>query len=436
MTKPICVVQAPFCTRSGYGDMARDIIWQLIDLDLFDLKLISTPWGATPMNALDATSMRDTQIIQKMVAPPINLPRKPEVFIQITVPNEFQPVGQYNIGITAGIETTMCSHPWIEGCNRMDLILAISNHSVNVIKNTLIQQKDNNQVIINELKLRKPIEVLHNSVHTDIFKPIPSNEILQSVDDGLLPIKEKFCFLFVGHWLKGGIGEDRKNVGLLIKTFCETFSPMISSKRPALILKTSGADFSILDREDILNKIRGIKNSIGPNCPNVYLLHGDMTREELNHLYNHPKIKVHITFTKGEGFGRPLLEATMSEKPVLASGWSGHLDFLNTEYALLLGGDIKQVERGAVWDNVIIPESGWFNVDTTFASKAMLNVYKFYDKYLPNCAKLAEDNRTKFAYPVITNKLKDILERNLPKFNIPETPTEVPLVLPTLKKLT
>ena len=65
--------------------------------------------------------------------------------------------------------------------------------------------------------------------------------------------------------------------------------------------------------------------------PNVYLLHGDLTDKELNSLYNHNKVKVHITFTKGEGFGRPLLEASLTGKPIIAPGWSGHMDFLNSE---------------------------------------------------------------------------------------------------------
>jgi hypothetical protein len=50
----------------------------------------------------------------------------------------------------------------------------------------------------------------------------------------------------------------------------------------------------------------------------------------------------------------PLLEATQSGKPIIASGWSGHLDFLNPEEAVLVGGELKQVEPGAVWEGVIL----------------------------------------------------------------------------------
>ena len=125
MNKPICVIQSPLATRSGYGDFARDVAWHIIDLDLYDVKLISTPWGACPMNALDGTNAKDGELIKRVVVPPIQLPRQPELYIQITIPNEFQPMGKFNIGITAGIETNMCSKDCIDVCNLMDTVWGI-----------------------------------------------------------------------------------------------------------------------------------------------------------------------------------------------------------------------------------------------------------------------------------------------------------------------
>ena len=436
MNKPICVIQSPLATRSGYGDFARDVAWHIIDLDLYDVKLISTPWGACPMNALDGTNAKDGELIKRVVVPPIQLPRQPELYIQITIPNEFQPMGKFNIGITAGIETNMCSKDWIDGCNRMDTVWGISEHAVRVLKDTVVREQNNQTgAVIREIKVEKPLEVLHNCVHTDVFKKIDGLELEKSIDDELSSIKEKFCFLFVGHWLKGGMGEDRKNIALLVKLFCETFQDVVSQTRPALILKTSGADFSILDREEQLNKIRSIQAVIGPNCPSVYLVHGDLALDEMNSLYNHPRVKVHISFTKGEGFGRPLLEASMSEKPIIASGWSGHLDFLNPTDAILLAGELRQVEGGAVWDNIIIKESSWFNVDPIFAQKAMKLIVKDYDRFLPGARKLAKANAEQFSYDTIKNKTKELLEKYVPQFEIPQEAIELPLILPKLRKL-
>jgi glycosyltransferase involved in cell wall biosynthesis len=431
MSKPLCLIQAPYATRSGYGDMARDIIRHVIELDQYDVHLISMPWGNCPMNALSAANTKDTPLISRMMKPPYQLPRKPELFIQISVPNEFQPIGQYNIGITAGIETTLCSAEWMEGLNRMNVNFTISEHSKRVFESTIIEHR-NPQTGQTErtVKLEKPVEVLHNCIDTNIFKRIDAKEIPETIKSQLDTIPEEFNFLFVGHWLQGDIGADRKNVGLLVKTFCETFKTKPTSKRPALILKTSGATFSVIDQLQIRSKITMIRDMIGAGCPNVYLLHGELTEEEMNGLYNHPKIKAHVTFTKGEGFGRPLLEATQSNKPILASGWSGHIDFLNADDAVLLAGSLGKVEASAVWQGVIVPEAQWFNVDVENASRAFQYVFKNHGKLTDGAYRLAKKNRDAFAYDVIKAKTKELLDKYVPQFAVP-----VPIKLPALKKV-
>ena len=57
--------------------------------------------------------------------------------MQITIPSEFQPIGKYNIGVTAGIETTVAPGDWIEGINRMNLTLTSSEHSKKVFLDTV-----------------------------------------------------------------------------------------------------------------------------------------------------------------------------------------------------------------------------------------------------------------------------------------------------------
>jgi glycosyltransferase involved in cell wall biosynthesis len=409
--------------------MSRDICRHIIDLDLYDVKLVSMGWGGTPMNALDAVV--DVELIKRIVMPPVQLPRAPELFIQISVPNEFAPVGKYNIGITAGIETTAISKPWIDGCNRMNVIWTISEHSKSVIEHTVMEERDQHNNLTASHKVTVPIDVLHNCIHTDIIKKISAAEVPATVRDVMLSIKEKFCFLFVGHWLKGNLGEDRKNVGLLTNLFCQAFKNIPASNKPALILKTSGAGFSILDREECLAKIKAIKDQLGPNCPNIYLLHGEFTDEEMNGLYNHPKVKVHVSLTKGEGFGRPLLEATQSEKPVIASGWSGQLDFLEKDLCILLPGELKKVDASAVWPDVIIEQSAWFNVDANAAGNAMLFAYKRYDTLLVHAKQLAISARNKFSYDVIKTRTKTLLDQYVPKMAIQSN-----IKLPSLKKIT
>ena len=427
--KPLCVVRAPCATRSGYGDMSRDIIRHLIEYDKFDVKVHSVNWGDTPMNALNENDPKDKMILDRIIRSNIN--KQPELFISITVPNEFEPIGKYNIGITAGIETTAVSPQWLEGCNRMNAIFTISEHSKNVFVNSKYGYQ-NPQGQQGTMELLKPIEVLHNCIDTNIFgKKAPmDSEVTKTLDS----IPETFCFAFVGHWLRGEYGEDRKNVGVLIKLFLETFKQITDRPLPALILKTSSAGFSILDREEILTKIQQLKDSVvltgAQKLPTVYLLHGELTEKEMNTLYNHPKVKAHVSFTKGEGFGRPLLEASVSSKPVIASGWSGHMDFLRQDEAVLVGGELKNVHPSSVWENVIMAESQWFAADPQQCVNAMGAVFMDYTTFKNKAYATADRNRKQFSYESIQKRTWELLDKYVPEF-----PKQIPLVLPKLKKI-
>ena len=316
--KPTLVFQAPVATRSGYGDHARDLLHSLYKLDKFDIKVISTRWGMTPMDALNYDKPFHKWIVDNIIP---GIQEKPDIYIQVTVPNEFQPLGFYNIGITAAIETTHCPLDWIHGCNRMDLIIAPSQHSKDSLVKTIFNEA-NQQTgqLIRQHKIEKPVEILFEGFDEMDFgtDEVATINILDEV-------KEDFVFLFVGHWLQGDLGEDRKNVGMMIKTFAMAFKD--EKVKPALILKTSSAGFSVIDRENMVAKIRQALGKDYGKVP-VYLLHGDMQPYELNSLYEHPKVKAMLNFTKGEGFGRHILEFSLTGKPILVSNWSGHLDFL------------------------------------------------------------------------------------------------------------
>jgi len=422
--KPLVFVSCPIDTHSGYGARSRDIVKALIKSEKYDVKVLPQRWGNTPFGFLKPENSDHKLMLDRLWINP-QLPRQPDVWIQITVPNEFQPVGKYNIGITAGIETTICAPQWIEGLNRMDLTFVSSNHAKTVFENSIFEEKNNqtNQ-IIRKIILEKPVEVLFEGVDTSIYKKLDAfnGEINDTIED---LVKEDFNFLFVGHWLQGEIGQDRKDIGMLIKTFIETFKD--KKQRPGLILKVSSGNYSIMDRDSLLDKIRQIEESLGDSLPSIYLLHGELTDDEMNELYNHPKIKAHVSFAKGEGYGRPLLEASISGKPVIASNYSGHLDFLDPEMSILLPGQITQIHPSAVVQDMLIPESGWFTVDYKKASEVLEDIYKNYKKYTDGAKKQSYRSRTEFTLEKMSEKLINILEEKVPK--------PVQLKLPQLKKI-
>ena len=427
--KPMVLVTAPVGTRSGYGAHSRDICRSLIALDKYDVRIWPVRWGNTPQNALSEQNEEDKPIIQRLLSSP-EVERQPDVHFHIVVPNEFQPIAKYNIGVTAGIETTVVPPPWIEGLNKMDLNIVPAKFVKDTIVNTKFDKHDENtKQKIGELKNEKPIEVLFEGADTNLFKPTRefSKDLLNEMDN----IKEDFCFLHVGHWLQGNVGEDRKDIGMLVRTFFETFKNQ--KEKPALILKTSGATPCILDREEIMDKVDNIKRAMGKvDLPNLYILHGDLRDEEMNQLYSHPKVKSHVSFTHGEGFGRPLLEASLSEKPVIASNWSGHIDFLNND-SILLPGNLVDTPKGSFPKEFVVEGAKWFQVNYQYASNVLKEIYKNYPKYIMKAKKQAIVNRTKFSLDAMTIELDNILQKYLPKFE--SQPQKVDLKLPKLKKV-
>ena len=420
--KPSILVTAPVKTRSGYGNHARDICTALIELDKYDVHINSVRWGATPMTALEEGNPKHDEIEKRILTEP-KLPTQPDVHLHIVIPNEFQPIAKKNIGVTAGIETTIPLPQWVDGCNKMDETIFVSDFTRNVFLNASFQDKNGKEV-----KMKRDSSILFEGVDTDIYKQ--TKKISDDVNSLFDDVKEDFGFLFVGHWLQGNLGQDRKDTGMLVKVFCETFKNQ--KNPPALILKTSGADFSILDREDILKKVRTITDSIQGELPNVYVIHGDFTDSEMNDLYNHPKVKAHISFTHGEGFGRPLLEAAQSGKPVVAPGWSGQLDFLNPNYSILLNGSLTTVPKDAFQKGVFFdsPENKWFTVNYNVASSIMKDMVNNYSKYLLKGKQLATVTSKQFSLEAMKVKLEEIIEKQLES-----VPKQVELKLPKLNKV-
>jgi len=424
MSKPYIVVSCPLDTFSGYGSRARDIVRSLVDSEKYDVKVLSQRWGNTPYGFLKKDNPEDKKLLDCIIPAPLT--RQPDVWIQITVPNEFQKIGKFSIGITAGIETDVCTPEFIEGCNRMDLVLASSNHTKSVFQKTQYDKKDKDGKLQGTVKLETPVEVLFEGVDVNKYFHVPPGKLAKTdLVTSLDGIKEQFSFLFVGHWLQGTIGEDRKNVGLLIQTFLETFSN--KSKQPALVLKTMKGPACLMDRDEILSKINAIRKGIKGKLPNIYLLHGEVDDSDMNDLYNHPKIKAMISLTKGEGFGRPLLEFTQSKKPIIATNYSGHLDFLDAEFASLIPGELKNVHESAVQEKLIIKESKWFSPDVKFTQLILKDYFNSYKSYETKGKQLGFRCKTNFSFEKMSEKIVSIIDKNAPK--------KVEIKLPNIKKI-
>lgn len=436
MVKPTCVIAASIFSRSGYGDHARSICSALIKSNKYDVEIVPIPWGGTPDTALDQNNPDHRIFFDRIIPGQIQENDRPDIFIHLTIPTEFQPAGKFSIGLTAGIECTTMRPEWIDGCNKMDLVITTSRFSAEVFKINKFKKsnKQTNQVE-GLLELLKPVEILFEGFNPTIFnKSLP---LERSITDAMKDLPP-FNFLFCGHWLQGSLGHDRKDVGMLVKVFLDTFKRKSERNRPGLILKTGLAGFSITEREVIRDKIEQIVDLIRSegwkkDLPPIYILNGDLSDAEMNSLYNHPKVKAMISFTHGEGFGRPLLEFTTTGKPVIASQWSGQIDFLHPDYSFLLPGQLIKVDRSA--QNEWIVDGEWFQVNYNNAANILLSCHANYELFLEKSRKHRKLTFDNFTEDKMQHRLVEILEKY--QNPVSETgPVVRKITLPKLTKVT
>jgi glycosyltransferase involved in cell wall biosynthesis len=407
------VIASPVATQSGYGHHAREIITNIIEHrgSEWDVKLVSLPWGSTPMTYPIPTDWQ-LRII------PLPLQTQPDVWIQISVPNELQAVGKYNIGVTAGSEGDVCPEKWIDNLNAMQLVIVPSEFTKTVFENTARQKNK---------PLTTRIEVIPEYFDENVY----NNKTIENALTELDAIPESFAFLTVGHWLQGVIGEDRKNIGGLLHCFFNTYKN--TKNAPALIMKTSGATYSIMDRMEIENKINQVREMFGTaKLPSVYLIHGELTDAEMNAMYNHPKIKAMVSFTKAEGFGRPLLEFSTTGKPIIAPHYSGQSDFLKKDFICALAGGLSNIHPSAQND-WLIGEAKWFTPDYGYASKMLKDVQTNYKKWCDLAKRQRYFVNSTFTKSTVSPVYEKVL--NIADEGINKIPKAVELKLPQLKKI-
>lgn len=406
------VIASPVATQSGYGHHAREIITNIIEQrgKEWDVKLVSLPWGHTPMTYPISVDLQ-LRII------PLPLTEQPDVWIQISVPNELQAVGKYNIGVTAGTEGSICPAEWIDKLNAMNLVIVPSEFTKSVFEETA---KQSNKMITTKIEVVP--EYFDETVYT--------NKQAVVLDE-LNSIEEDFAFLSVGHWLQGQPGEDRKNISGLVHCFLNTYQG--KKDAPALILKTSGATYSIMDRMDIEDRICQIRSMFATTkLPNIYLVHGELTDAEMNSLYNHPKVKAMVSFTKAEGFGRPLLEFSTTGKPIIAPHYSGQADFLKKDFICALPGAQTPIHQTAQ-NEFLINGATWFTPDYGYAGKMMQEIQKNYKKWLELGKRqryFVNSSFTKTAVAAVYEQILGIVDAG-----IESIPKPVELKLPKLQKI-
>ena len=408
------LVRGPALSQSGYGEHTRFLLRALRSReDIFDIHLLNVNWGKTGW-IWEANEEREwlDSLLQKTIQY-TQQGGQFDISLQVTIPQEWEKLAPVNIGVTAGTETTKISPKWVEKTYMMDKIIVVSEHTKYGFMNTeypAMNQQTGEQFTA---KTNCPVEVVGYPV-----KEIEAKEVE-------LQLENDFNFLTVGTWIP------RKNLENTIKWFVEEFH----DQEVGLVVKTSLAKNCLRDREVANVRLNQLLNEYTNRKCNVYLLHGDMTEEEMTGVYNHPKIKALVNFSHGEGFGLPMFEAAYNGVPVVAPAWGGQCDFLyintkskkgkekKTPMFTTVPFEIKPIQKEAVWDGVLQADSQWCFPKEWAAKKALRSVVKEYGAAQSKAKKLQNWVKKEFSQDKQFFKMAQVIHGEpITQFNSDELP--------------
>lgn len=370
------LIKAPLLSMSGYGVQARFALNCLKSReDVFDIYALNIPWGDTGFITEATAEKKYIDFLLHKTVAHVQEGGTFDVSVQVTIPAEFERIAPYNIGYTAGAETSLISGPWLQKINIMDRIITTSEHTKNSVISTVYNVNDTTTgEYKGELSARPPVEAVNYAVRD--VEP-------QELD---LDFSTPFNFLVVAQWCV------RKNIENTIAWFVEEFK---LNGDVGLVLKINTVKNSLMDREYTTARLQGWLNTLGPRDCKVYLLHGDLKEGQLTTLYNHKKIKALVSLAHGEGFGLPLFEAAYNGLPVVAPAWSGHVDFLNAPekgklkpHYNIVSHQLDKIQPEAVWKGVLEADSQWCYPQKNSYRNALRSVVNDYGAVKKKAKKL------------------------------------------------
>lgn len=393
------LITAPVETESGYGHKSREIVKPIVEKYGDEVQIISIPWGSNPMTGLIDN---EYSFIKDNIVDTVQ--NKPDLHIHIGLPTEFRKTGSTNILFTSGVETDRISPKWLQALNTCDHIVVPSSYTKNVISNITYKDKSGK-----EFKVNTEVEVVPESYNPKLLNDI-TDEHKMNVESALSHIDEKEWFITYGQMSrKKKIGSNRKNIGTLAQEFVKEFA---GNRHVALLIKTSSTNFShsgYYEIEKYLQRCIELSGIADINRPNVYLLKGYMEPEEMFYLMSHDNVKAHVTATHGEGFGRFLLEASLSSKKMIVPKVGAFRDFLRGKHIYLVNGSFEKVPQEAVFRDTITKESKWYDVHKTDLRKQLQNAYGDRDGWQDSAEELAKRNREDYHFLEIESKVLSVI---------------------------
>jgi glycosyltransferase involved in cell wall biosynthesis len=390
------LINAPLLSASGYGEMARFALSTLRkNQDKFDIYVNVINWGQTGYLFEEDETYEYIKYLRIKTDQYARSGGQFDISLQITIPNEWKKMAPVNIGYTAGIETNFISPAWLDPSNQMDRVIVISEHAKSSFVNTIFGDQNGNQY-----RVTTEIDVVHFPLKT------------KETEEFKLELTSPFNFLTVNQW------GPRKNIEQLIHAFVEEFR----YEDVGLVVKTNTANDSNTDRAATESRLAALLASFGQRKCKVYLVHGRLSDKQMASIYHNSKVKAFASATHGEGFGFPIFEAVEAELPIIATDWSGHLDFLtvrdeqenNKKMFAKVDYDLKPIDPSHVWPGVMESGVQWAYPNMGSLRSRMREVYKDETRFKSWAKKLRKFNELKFSEEAVESKFMHSFSRFLP----------------------
>ncbi len=367
------LLRAPLLSLSGYGVHSRQVYQWLESLKGIELEVEILQWGMTTwlVNPDDMEGL-----VGRIMAKSKKIDSVYDLTFQLQLPDEWDTsLGKINIGMTAAVETHICSEKWVQACNKMDGIIVPSEFTRSVLRRSG--------------NITKEIHVIPEWYNTNL------NNVKNSLSINLNP---KFNFLSIGTITAKNADDDRKNMFYMLKWFCETFK---DNKKVGLVLKCSHGKGTKIDRKITMETVKNVLKQVRTGkFPKVTILHGNMSDREVASLYKHEKIKCYVSATRGEGYGLPLVDAAASGMPVVATNWSGHLDFLGDNF-IKVNYELTEITKNRVDSRIFVKGAKWAKPDEVHFKESLVSAYKENKKHKISAEKQKKDVKNNFSKEVI-----------------------------------